>query len=241
MKRITLISVITAMCFSFLVNAQEGSFPSSEPREIINRLSTVNFRNIKLLYPAIMNYGGGEEEFDRLVKTYSEASSLYFSREYEKAAKKFQENEKQIQEVATELARKYKEDTTTFQEDIINKNIKDKIKTEMTGDEYNESREMVITQSTAAIVQANEFFDRVRPIQAIEHYRLSRERMLQYLYLEAEQLPDETVEKCRENMRDYEVCVKKERAERRAQVRNQYEKLIQDVNNEVYFSKEKEN
>jgi hypothetical protein len=240
MKRLILITLFTLTTAIFL-QAQEGSVPSSDSIAIIRRLSLENFRNIKILTPAIMNYGGGEEEFDRLVKTYSEASSLYFSREYEKAAKKFQENEKQIREVATELAQKYKEDTSSFQEDILARDVQKKIKQELEGDTYNPSKALVINQSSAAIIEANDYFDRVRPIQAIEYYRISREKMLQYLYLEADELPDDIVQKCREDMYTYDVCIKKAKNDRRAEVKSQYEKLISDTNNEVHIQREKEN
>ncbi len=241
MKRFSLLLVMLFFGFSLFINAQQGSQPASDPIEIINRLSYENFRDIKILTPAIMNYGGGEEQFDLLVKTYSEASSLYFAKEYEKSAKKFQENEKQIREVATELAKKYQEDTQSLQEDILNKDVKEKIKSELSGEEHNPSKEKVISQSAAAIAQANDFFVRVRPIQAIEYYRISRDRMLTYLYIEADELPDETIEKCREDMYTYDSCIKKAQQARRQEIREQYDKLIQDNKNEVYISKEKEN
>ncbi len=215
--------------------------PDKEPKEVIRRLSYENFKNIRLLYTPIMNYGGGEEEFDRLVKTYSEASSLYFSKDFEQAAKKFEENEKQIRESAENIAKKYKEETETWQKEILEKDIKVRITGSISGKDENKTTEKYINQSTESIIRANDYFDRVRPVQAISMYRLSRDRMLTYLLVRAEELPEETIVDCKKNPRDYDKCIKLAQDKQKEEVRQQYEKIIKDNENQVYISKEKEN
>lgn len=218
-----------------------AQIPDKEPKEVIRRLSQENFKNIRLMYSAIMNYGGGEEEFEGLVKTYSEASSLYFSKKYEESAKKFEENEKQIREVAENIAKKYKEETETWQKEILEKDIKDRIVDSLNKKSENKTREKYINQSTESIIRANDYFERVRPVQAINLYRLSRDKMLTYLLVRAEELPDETVVECKKDPRTYDQCIKLAQNKQKDEVKVQYEKIIKDNENQVYVSKEKEN
>lgn len=240
MKKVIILVTLVLSLLSFTAFAQEG-LPDSESKEVIQRLSYENFRDIKLLMTAIHNYGGGEEEFSTLVDSYSEASALYFSKEYEKSAKMFQENEKHIREVATKLAETYKKDSEELQKEIIKKNVKTRIKKELNGEKANPSQEKYLNQSASAVILANDYYERSRPIQAIELYRLSNEKLVNYLYLEASELPQETIDECRKDMYTYDQCIKKAKNEARSKVDEEYDKVIKDYNNEVYESKEKEN
>jgi len=212
-----------------------------DPKEVIRRLSYENFKNIRMLETAIMNYGGGEEEFDKLVKTYSEASSLYFVKDYEQSAKKFEENEKQIRETAKNIAEKYKAETESWQKEIFEKEVKNRISDSLQGKPDNKVTEKYIGQSAESIIRANDYFDRVRPVQAIGMYRLSRDRMLTYLMVRAEELPEETIKECKKDPRNYDQCIKLAQEKQKDEIRQQYEKIIKDNENQVYISKEKEN
>lgn len=231
--------VLVLLFFSVITAFAQNA--NSDPKEVIRRLSYENYKNIRLMHSAIINYGGGEEEFDSLIKTYSEASSLYFQKKYEESAKKFEENEKQIREVANTLAEKYKEETESWQKEIFEEDLKNRITDSMKGKPENEVATKYINQSTESIIRANDYFDRVRPIQAISMFRISRDRMLTYLLIRAEDLPDEKIEECKKDPRTYDNCIKTAKDEQKEEVRKQYEKIIKDNENQVYISKEKEN
>ncbi|MDA3899321.1 MAG: hypothetical protein PF637_02245 [Spirochaetes bacterium] len=239
MKKGFVISVFLAFTLSFLAFAQAVDGPDHDPKAVIKRLSYENFRNIKLLTAAIFNYGGGDAEFDKLVQSYSEASSLYFSREYERSAKQFEENELEIRETAMNIAKIYKEDSEAMQKELIERDVRVRIKKSLRGKKNNETKEKMMSQSTAAILQANDYFVRTRPIQAIESYRISKDRMLTYMYIEADDLPEETVNECRKLRFDREKCLNDAKEKRRVEIRERYEKIISDNDSKVYISKEK--
>lgn len=149
-----------------------------EPLPVVMRLSYENFKNIKLLNAAILNYGGGEGEFDRLVEDYAEASSLYFRNEFVASANKFTENEKNIQESATKIAGKYREATEKLQKDVIKMKIKASMKMALANNakmSVHPAAEKAIMDGGYALSQANDFLARSRPMTAIYYYRRAKE------------------------------------------------------------------
>jgi hypothetical protein len=164
-------------------NAGDKANPLYDPVSVVLRLSYDNFKNIKLLMTAIINYGGGQAEFDRLVDGYAEASSLYFSKDYKRAADAFAKNEKDIQEVALKLAEKYKADSEALNKEIISHNVKLRIKTSVDGKRTTEgmmTAEKLIGESSESIAKGNDYLARTRPVQAVQLYRRSKDRAIQY-------------------------------------------------------------
>ena len=160
--------------------AQDKERMSGEyvPLSVVHRLSYENFRDIKLLHTAIINYGGGEEEFDKLVEEYAEAVSLYFRNEYEPSAKKFKENEKNILEVAKRIAEKYKQDTEKIQNEVIKIKTKAALKIALAKKDYrmHPAIDAAVTDGSYTLAKANDFNVRTRPIDAIAYYRRAKER-----------------------------------------------------------------
>jgi len=157
--------------------------PLYDPVPVVLRLSYDNFKSIKLLYTAIVNYGGGQAEFDRLVDGYAEASALYFSHEYRKAADAFTKNEKDIREVAVKLSAKYKDDTTALNKAIISHNVKLRVRHSVDGKKTTEAMltaDKLIGLSSESLAKGNDFDVRVRPVQAIQLYRRSKDQSIQY-------------------------------------------------------------
>lgn len=239
MKKGFVISLFTALTLSFLAFAQAVDGPDHLAKDVIKRLSYENFKNIKLLTAAIFNYGGGEGEFDKLVQSYSEASSLYFSREYERSAKKFQENELEIREMAMNIAKIYREDSEAMQKEIIERDVRTRISKSLAGKKTNESKKKMMSQSTAAISLGKDYYERTRPVKAIETYRIAKDRMLTYMYIEADDLPQDIINECRKDRFERDKCLRDAKEKRRAEVRERYEKIISDNDNKVYISKEK--
>ena len=110
-----------------IVNAQSGNQagfnPQYNPVSLVKRLSYENFRNIKLLRTAILNFGGGEAEMQKLIDQYADASALYFQDKVTEAAAKFTENEREIFRVARKIAAQYKNETDEFLKNAIKRNI----------------------------------------------------------------------------------------------------------------------
>jgi hypothetical protein len=201
-------------------SAGDKANPLYDPVSVVLRLSYDNFKNIKLLMTAIINYGGGQAEFDRLVDGYAEASSLYFSRDYKRAADVFVKNEKDIREVAIKLAEKYKADSEALNKEMISHNVKLRVKASVDGKKTNEAMltaEKLIGESSEAIAKGNDYLVRTRPVQAVQLYRRSKEQSI--LYYQAMGIKEINGQKISER----------------------FEREIADNKNKVFVSKEKKN
>ena len=219
------------MCIMFLAvcaplfaqedpDIKDASNPLYEPIAVVQRLSYDNFKNIKLLTVAIMNYGGGEADFNRIVDGYAEASALYFSRDYKKAAAEFTKNDKDIQDVAMKLSAKYKTDAEALTKEIISYSIKSRIRKSIEGTKTNEAdlaSEKLLSQATESVAKANDLSVRVRPYQAIAQYRRAKEQCM--VYYETLKVKDVNGQK----------------------LADRFERDRADVKNKIYVAKEKKN
>lgn len=210
----TSIYFICAIIISTSIFAQEAEKTESgslyEPLEVVRRATYDNFKSIKLLHTAIMNFGGGEAEFDRLVNEYAEASSMYFQDNIPESANIFTRNEKNIQAVALKLAQKYKEDTETLFRDITAINVKNNINLSLKGEKANVTADTLASNSGFGLRKANDYFNRSRPVEAIYYYRRAKENCFKYYEVIGKPLPD------------------------------RFKKDIADSQNKVYVAKEKE-
>lgn len=211
-----------------------------QPLPVILRLSYENFRNIKLLNSAIVNFGGGDEEFDRLVDEYAEASSLYFRNEYVLSANKFTENERNINKTADAIARKYK----TSAEDLMQKTIK--MKTRASFRLAMSSRRLdthpqadeAIKDGGFSLNKANDLLVRNRPIDSIYFYRRAKEKNF-YVY-------KVLTSQFEERRKEAQYSGKKADAEffekesKKYSLPDEYKKDIVDNQNRVYESSERQ-
>jgi len=183
-----LISIIFVFAFAPLFaqadpDAKDKTNPLYDSVPVVQRLSYDNFRNIKLLMTAVLNYGGGAAEFDRLVEGYAEASAQYFSRDFEKAATTFTRNEKDIRDTAMKLAEKYKKDAEALNVEIIKYNVNLRVKQSIAGKQPSDrmlTGDKLIEQSSESLAKANDAYVRVRPAQAIGLYRRSKESSINF-------------------------------------------------------------
>ncbi len=175
------------------VSAQEQKKEFNElykPTSVIKRLSYDNFKKIRMLHSAIMNYGGGEQEFDRLVDTYAEASALYFQNKIMDSANMFTRNEKDINEVSRKIAEIFKNDTDKLHNDIIRMGVKYKIKMSLEEKEPNPVAERLLSGASFGLQKANDFFVRSRPIKAIYYFRRAKDHCFQMYNLLEIPLPE---------------------------------------------------
>lgn len=199
------------------------------PVQLSKRLSYENFRDLKLLQTAIMNFGGGKDEVDRLIDQYAEASALYFQYRYDESAALFQENQKEILLSAKRITTKYKELTEKLLLDSTKKSIKDQITGSLVtvvkkGDENDVNPEVYLGRARYAVNTANDFWDRFKDatitspmnfIKAIYYYRKAKENIIS-LYM--------TLEKDKD---------------KKKQIDDVYKKDIMDNDNKVFKAKEK--
>ena len=194
--------------------------PLYEPIAVVQRLSYDNFKNIKLITVAVMNYGGGDAEFNRLVEGYAEATALYFSHDYKKAADAFTKNEKDIQEVSLKLAAKYKQDSETLNKEIIKRNVTIRVMKSVKAEKPTDAdmtAEKFISQAAESIAKANDAYVRVRPVPAINLYRRAKLQCIAY----------------------YDVLGVKEVNGQK--LSDRFERDQADAKNKIYVSKEKKN
>lgn len=146
-----------------------------QPLNVVQRLSYDNFKKIKLLYASIANFGGGQAEFDKLVDMYAEASALYFQKKIIESANLFTKNEKEIDATAMRIAKQYKDETEKLHSDMIKINVKYKIKREIEKKEANAYSDKELSIASQALEKASDYYVRSRPIDAINHYRRTKE------------------------------------------------------------------
>lgn len=180
-----------------------------QPLKVVQKLSYDNFKRIKLMYTSIMNFGGGDQEFDKLVNDYAEATGFYFQKNMIESANRFTKNEKDITDIAMRIAKKYKEDTEVLYNELIKKNIRFNIKRDIEKKEMNPYNDKTLSGASFALEKANDFYLMTRPVEAIAHFRKAKESCFQLYEILGEKVPE------------------------------QYKKDIVDNRNQVYESKEK--
>ena len=205
-----------------------------EPLPVVLRLSYENFKNIKLLNAAIINFGGGESEFDRLVEEYAEASSLYFRNEFVESANKFSENEKNILNAAKTIAEKYKEATIKLQKDVIKMKVMASMKMALDGRgmEVHPAAERSLRDGGSSLIRANDNLVRVRPITALYFYRRAKHSFFNvYTILEGQfnGKAEEALRGGRKNENEYYAREAKKHA-----LPGEYQKDISDNKNRIY-------
>jgi len=216
---------LSAQTYSYDYSPLYGPLPLN-PLSVARRLSYENFRSIKLLHAAIMNFGGGEAEVNKLVDQYAEASALYFQNRIKESAEAFTRNQIEILNTAKRLALKYKEDTAALLTDSIKLNFKNKFKKNFQEIRQGEaSADKYLENAQWSVSRANDFYDRFKDakaapslglINAVYYFRATKENlfnMVKVLNMDKAQ-KDEYLAK--------------------------YKKDLVDNNNKVYESKEKE-
>ena len=214
---------------------------------LIKRLSYENFKNIKLLRSAIMNYGGGEAEFQKLIDQYAEATALYFEDKTDEAASRFSENEREILKIAKKIAAEYQKDSSQFLNKAIKRNIQIAIQREVDGKERNEVMNKYLDNAKSALKKASSILDDYkysnektsgsaqRLVTSIYYYRAAK----QNLFLMYQAHVDTLVLDPKDSKKDKEK--KEELMDKmiREDYKSEYKKDIQDNKNQVYTSMEK--
>lgn len=216
------------------------------PVSLIKRLSYENFKNIKLLRSAIMNYGGGEAEVQKLIDQYADATALYFEDKIEESASKFSENEKEIFKIAKKMAADYSKDSAQFLNKGIKRNVQISIQQEIEGKQRDIVMDKYLDNAKSAHKRASSILDDYkysneknpgsaqRLVSSIFYYRLAKDNLfLMYrAYIEPMKL-DADKKKDRE-MKDqlFDKMIREDYKE-------DYKKDLQDNRNKVYTSMEK--
>jgi len=216
------------------------------PVSLIKRLSYENFKNIKLLRSAIMNYGGGEAEVQKLIDQYADATALYFEDKIEESAVKFTENEKEIFQIAKKIAADYSKDSARFLNKGIKRNVQVSIQQEIEGKIRDAVMDKYLDNAKSANKRASSILDDYkysnekntgsaqRLITSIYYYRLAKQNLfLMYqAHIESMKLDDD--KKKDRDMKDqlFDKMLKDDYKE-------DYKKDLQDNKNKVYTSMEK--
>jgi hypothetical protein len=179
------------------------------PDDVVKQLSYDNFKRIKLLHSAIMNYGGGKEEFDRVVDTYAEASALYFQNKIVESANLFTKNKKDIDDIAQRIAKIYKNDTDKLHNNMIKMHVKYKVKMSIKGERVSPQAEVVLAAAAGGVQMANDYLDRSKYVEAISFFRRAKDSCFTVYKVLEVPLPEE------------------------------FKKDVVDNKNQVYISKEK--
>jgi hypothetical protein len=257
-----LISTAYAQSYKFDYNPSYGPAPmGGNPKSIAQQLSYENFRSIKLLNTAVMNYGGGDAEIDKLIDQYAEASALYFQSKMLESAKAFKENQAAIMTTAKQLSQKYSQDTNSLLKDSINMNVRAKLKLKLKSSEGRSVTDKLLDQGQAGVMKANDYYERFKDaksasamdlINSIYYYRSAKDSMFQMMkiiadYQSKHQAEAEVVEmiakkQLQRSKKEETIQAKAEqkRKDLEAKYLDKYARDMVDNKNLVYVSKEKE-
>jgi hypothetical protein len=159
--------------------------------DVVRQLSYENFKKIKLLHTAIMNYGSGKEEFDRLVDVYAEASALYFQNKMIESANLFTKNKKDIDDAAAKIAKVYKTDADKLHLNIIKMHVKYKVKMSIKGEQVTPQAEVALNAAAGGVQIANDYYERSRFVESISYFRRAKESCFQLYKVLEVPLPEE--------------------------------------------------
>jgi len=246
---LALMVLINIFYFSSGIHAQEGEKQYNtqySPTSVVKRLSYENFRNIKLLRSAILNYGGGEAEVQKLIDQYADATALYFQDKTEEAANKFTENEREIFKAAKKIAGDYHNDSTSFLTKGIKRNVQVSIEREVDGkgrdavmDKYLENAKISLKKGSAIYEDYKYTGDKTtgsakRLITSIYYYRMAKQNLFMMYQAHIDGMKLDPDKKKDQEMKD-QMFDKLIREDYKAD----YKKDIQDNKNKVYVSMEK--
>jgi len=248
---LALLVFINIFSFSSGVHAQEGEKQYNSqynPTSVVKRLSYENFKNIKLLRSAILNYGGGEAEVQKLIDQYADATALYFQDKTEEAASKFTENEREIFKAAKKIAGDYHNDSTAFLTKGIKRNIQVNIERDVDGkgrdavmDKYLENAKISLKKGAAIYEDYRYTGDKTtgsakRLITSIYYYRMAKQNLIMMYQAHVEGMKLDPDKKKDQEKKDemFDRLMKED-------FKADYKKDMQDNKNKVYESKEKTN
>lgn len=241
-----IISIMGIFSAGYTQSNEQAYNQQYNPVSLIKRLSYENFKNIKLLRTAIMNYGGGEAEVQKLVDQYADATALYFEDRIEESAAKFTENEREIFKVAKKLATEYNKDSSVFLNKGIKRNISISVKQEVDGKERDAVMDKYLDNAKAAQKKATAILDDYkytseknsstarRLVTSIFYYRQAKLNLfLMYrTYADSKRLDKDS--KKDQEMKDqlFDKMIKED-------YKADYKKDMQDNMNKVFTSMEK--
>lgn len=246
---LALMVFINVFYFTGGLSAQEAGARYNtqyNPTSVVKRLSYENFRNIKLLRAAILNYGGGEAEVQRLIDQYADATALYFQDKTEEAAARFTENEREIFKVAKKIAGDYNRDSSAFLTRGIKRNIQVNIERDVDGrgrdavmDKYLENAKISLKKGTAIYDDYRYAGEKStgsakRLITSIYYYRMAKQNLFMMYQAHVDSMKLDPDRKKDQEMKDqmFDRLVKED-------YRADYKKDMQDNKNKVFVSMEK--
>lgn len=248
---LALMVFINIFCLSSVIQAQEGEKQYNSqysPTSVVKRLSYENFRNIKLLRAAILNYGGGDAEVQKLIDQYADATALYFQDKTEEAANKFTENEREIFKIAKKIAGDYHNDSTAFLTKGIKRNIQVNIEREVDGkvrdavmDKYLDNAKISLKKGSAVYEDYKYTGDKTtgsakRLITSIYYYRMAKQNLFNMYQAHVEGMKLDPDKKKDQEMKAqmFDKLMKED-------YKADYKKDMQDNKNKVFVSMEKTN
>ena len=211
---------------------------------LIKRLSYENLKNIRLLKTAIINFGGGESEVQKLIDQYAEATTLYFNDKIEDAAAKFAENEREIFNTAKKLAADYSADSSQFLNKSIKRNIEIILQEEANKQHRNAVMAKYLDNAKAFQRKANAILDDYKNVSekntpspqrlaaSINYYRMSKENlfMMYEVYISDMELDKDKAKDKEMKEQLFDKMISED-------YKSDYKKDMQDNKNQIYASK----
>jgi hypothetical protein len=116
MKRIFLITNIF-LSSALAVYAQSAEYKLTDQQQrTLDNIISENYIGIRDLRIPLMNFGGGKEQYNKLVESFSNAFAKYMNENKVESMNLFKNSNKDINNTAVEIAKKYQKDANEIYE-----------------------------------------------------------------------------------------------------------------------------
>lgn len=184
-KEMTLGMIALCMFFTPLTAQTSRTDSPRGKSNTLDRVISQNYINIRDLKTPMLNFGGGQKQFDRMLEGFSAAFAKYLSEKFEEASALFEENDKEIMDAAMQIAKKYQKDTDALYSLIVTASVRDRMGKSI--NRRNVEIEMDLTtpndfylQTAAHLMKiADQRITEKNPVEAIFYYRKSKQYIFQ--------------------------------------------------------------
>ena len=151
----------------------------------LERLISQNYIAIRDLRSPILNYGGGQKQFDQLLEGFSAAFAKYLSEKFDESYDLFVKNEREIKDAALQVAKKYQKDTDALYAELIQVALKDRmgksvnrntVEIEM---DLTSPNDFYLKNAAHLLKIGDQRLAENNPVEAIFYYRKSKQYIFQ--------------------------------------------------------------
>ena len=184
-KGIVLALLVSVIAVQTLYAQTSRPVQAADRNANLERLISQNYIAIRDLRSPILNYGGGQKQFDRLLEGFSAAFAKYLGDKFDEAHGLFIRNEQDIRDTAVEVAKRYQKDTDTLYSELIQIALKDRMGKSVTRNaveiemDLTSPNDFYLKNAAHLLKIGDQRLAENNPVEAIFYYRKSKQYIFQ--------------------------------------------------------------